>query len=336
MKGNKLDHDRLAVRKYLQERESYIIAPVFPCGSLHLLVGDSGIGKSTWLLETLYDWSRGISVMGGLISHPCEWVYVSMDRALQDTDRTLRRLGLGAWDIPAYAIEELCPRDDSTKLLVAPTVEHIHNLFPKAKLIVLEGLQTVLPNTGRGQTQNKAESLWLINLRDQVLNKGITVIATEHKPKKVDSGTSKRNTPLGTASLIGGSGTVISFDYPEELKGRKDTQYVNDRVVHVSGHNFAPYHLCYTRDATGRFILETSKSGTEVFTYVTPEDGEIQIDAQFSNWPADRMIKSVDLIAWSNVSSMSEHQMYKWLRAQINAGRVEMVKKGEYKKVLTQ
>jgi hypothetical protein len=332
----KPDRNRLSVRKKLQETESYIVSPVFPCGGLHLVVGDSGMGKSTWLLELLHDWSKGVSVMGGLISHPCEWVYVSMDRALRDTDRTLRRLGLTDWDIPAYAIEELSPRDTTTKLLVAPTIEHIHNLFPKAKLIVLEGLQTALPNTSRGQTQNKAESLWLINLRDQILNKGITVIATEHKPKKVDAGMNKRNTPLGTASLIGGSGTVVSFDYPTDQKNRKDIEYINERVVHVSGHNFAPYHLIYTRDSSGRFILETSRSGNEINTYVTPEDGEIQIDAQFSAWPFDRVIKSIDLIAWSRVSTISEHQMYKWLRAQITAGRVEMIRKGEYKKVMTQ
>jgi len=332
----KPDTDRLAVRQRLYLEESYIVSPIFPCGSLHLIVGDSGMGKSTWLLDTLHDWSMGMAVMGGLISHPCEWVYVSMDRALQDTNRTLKRLGLSNWDIPAYAIEELCPRDTATDLLVAPTIEQIHQLFPKAKLIVLEGLQTILPNTSRGQTQNKAEGLWLINLRDRILNKGITVIATEHKPKKVDAGVNKRNTPLGTASLIGGSGTVISFDYPAGVRGHKDEVYINERIVHISGHNFAPYHLCYTRDTTGRFILEASKSGTEVHSYVTPEDGEIQIDAQFSVWPADRAIKSVDLIAWANVSNMSEHQMYKWLRARITSGLMEMVKKGEYRKVTAQ
>jgi RecA-family ATPase len=335
---NEITKDRLKVRKQLEENDYYIVSPIFPCGALHLVTGDSGMGKSSFLLPVLYDWSLGNAVLGGMVSHPCEWVYISMDRSLRDLNRTLRRIGLGDWDIPAYPIEELCNIEENTTNLIAPTIEHIVKQFPNAKLFVLEGLQTILPNTSRGQNQNKAESLWMLQLRSTVLNRGITIIATEHIPKGNDSGParSKRNKALGSAALIGACGTVVTVSFPDSTQFNKTNEYTNERVVHVTGPNFADITMEYTRDEAGRFILEATRSGIEVYTHATDEDLTIQIDAQLSAWASDKPVTTTLLTAWGRVTNMSDSQLYRWTRKQVTCGRLEQIRKGEYRKVLTQ
>lgn len=332
--------DRLSVLRKLDEEESFIVSPIFPCGSMHLVVGDSGIGKSSWTLQWLYDWSQGKAVLGGMVSHPCEWVYISTDRSLRDTRRTLRRLGLGDWDIPAYGVEEICNREDLSNNLVAPTLDRIFQVFPDVKFITLEGLQTVMPNTNRGQSQNKSESLWMLQTRETILNRGITILATEHIAKGSDQTgavRTRRNKALGSAALIGAVGTIVSFDYPETTKtGEKTTQYTDERVVHINGHNFAPYSLQYTCNSTGQFILESSRSGVELASYVTEDDVYLQLDTQLSAWPYERPLLELDVLALGRICKMSDKQSKTWLRAMVISGMVEQVQKGEYRKVRTQ
>lgn len=328
------DKNRLAYRRELERDDRFIISPVFPVGGLHLIAGDSGMGKSSWLLPILYDWSQGFAVMGGLMSYPCEWVYVALDRSIRDLNRTLRRLGLEDWDIPAYGIEELCTRDEQNKI-VPPSLLDIHLTFPKAQLIVLEGLQALIPNTGRGQSQNKAESLWIIEQRDRIFNQGITVIATEHKPKSSDTGGRVRTSGLGSASLPGGCGTIVAFDYPESAKKEKTVAYTDDRIVYLSGHNFAPYSLEYTRDHVGRFVLQTIRSGTQTDIVSTDEDMFFQLDTQLSAWNADQTLPLLMMQSWADVHTVSKEKLGVWLRGRVSAGRLEMVRKGEYRKVRT-
>jgi hypothetical protein len=103
-----------------------------------------------------------------------------------DGDRTLRRVGLGEWDAPMFAMEDVIPRNAQKEIDLGPTIYQIVNRFPDIDLYVIEGLQAFLPNTARGQTQNKAEQVWCLKLRDKVLNKGKTIIAVTHSPKMTE------------------------------------------------------------------------------------------------------------------------------------------------------
>ena len=198
----------IETRLALRANEHFIVDPIFPCGALHIITGPSGIGKSTWLLQLLYEWAHGRDVLGHK-SNPCEWVYVSLDRSLADADRTLRRIGLGDWDAPIYEMKDVMPRSSRGRLDVDPAISQVAEYFPKAKLYIIEGLQGVLPNTGRGQSQNKAEQLWAMRLRDEVLYKGITIIATTHTPKSNEATGRKREAMLGSHSLIGAAGQLV-------------------------------------------------------------------------------------------------------------------------------
>lgn len=331
-----LEHDRMKVRKALYAKESFIVAPVFPTGGLHLIVGDSGTGKSTWSLQLLRDWSQGIGVLGGLPSYPCEWVYVSADRSLRDVNQTLKRLGYTDWNIPAYAVEELCGVEEGTKLLVPPTIFRIHELFPKAKLIFLEGLQTLSPNTTRGQSQNKAETLWIMEMRHKILNKDITIIATEHVSKSDVQSKSIRNRALGSASLIGGAGTIVSFDFPEASKVAGTTAHTDERVVNIVGPNFAPMVLDYSRDTDGRFILQASRTGAETIAHETEDDGSIKMNTALSVHEFDKVLTSKQIELWARSAGVSDASKYRWIKSLIETGNLISVSRGVYQKARQQ
>jgi RecA-family ATPase len=188
-----MSESRLAHRERLRTKERFIVDTIFPAGALHVIGGPSGIGKTTWLLQSLHEWEQGKPILG-FPSHPCKWVYVSLDRSLLDGDRTLRRIGLADWNIPMYSIEEICERDTVTKrITVEPDLFMVANRFEDVELIVVEGLQGFLPDIKRGQTQNKAEQLWMVKIRDEILNTGKTIIATTHSPKAEDNTKSANN-----------------------------------------------------------------------------------------------------------------------------------------------
>ena len=124
-----LSPSRLQYRRELMKTDDYLIEDILWKGTLNLIGGPSGVGKTTWLLPLLKDWSEGLPVLNGKASKPCPWVYVSSDRGLRETNRTLARLGLSDWDIPCWVVEEIMPVDSIDML-------HVFERFPDRKSVV--------------------------------------------------------------------------------------------------------------------------------------------------------------------------------------------------------
>ena len=331
-------------RQALEANQSFIVDTIFPKGSLHLFGGPSGAGKTTLLFQTLYAWSQGIPVFGRFTSNPCKWVYVSGDRSLRETTGTLKRLGYGKWDAPLYAMEDLALRDSGHLIAEEPTIFHIAKTFPDAELIVIEGLQAFLPNTQRGQSQNKADQLWMMRIRDQILNPGRTIIATTHTAKsKLQTGSmDKRNTFLGSAALIGACSTCVAFDNPmdhqEMMTGKKPIVYMDkgDRLVTLMGRDFPDIELNYSRDKHGLFVLETSRQRGEITQESTVDDKELMLDFELMAHPVESEIRTHELKCWSVKHQLAEAFIYKWLKSKIEVGQVEQLGRGRYKRLRVQ
>jgi hypothetical protein len=94
-------------------------------------------------------------------------------------------LDFGHWDIPAYAIEQIIRGTFIRRLISSPASLQSSSSSGR-KLFVIEGLQMLLPNPGRGQSFNKAQGIWVLRVRDEILNEGKTIIAVTHSPKIID------------------------------------------------------------------------------------------------------------------------------------------------------
>lgn len=275
------------LRHEYRANQKYLVDTIFPCGAMHLIGGPSGVGKTTWLLQQLYDWEQEQMLFGEYKSNPVPWVYVGADRSLREFDMTLCRLGYGAWNIEAYALETLIKNKVSGSFDSPDFTKHILKKFPHAELIVVEGLQALMPDNDKKRSQNKNELIWALEQRHVLAEGQRTIIATTHNPKVAQIGTSttdERSKFLGSQGFIGSCSTMIGFEkHATNPKGRNVT---------IMGRNFADLKLKYIVDAKGRYEIEVNQAGEPV---ETSEDHEIQ----FLTWlQASGPVDSKSALDW--------------------------------------
>lgn len=336
--------NRLAVRQALRKSESYLVENVLPNGAIHIITGPPDIGKTTWFFQFMWDFTHGRQVFGGLKTFPCKWVYISIDRGLRDTDRTMRRLGYGDWDAPVYAMEDILPKSTLGVIDVEPTIEQIIDHFPDVDAFFIEGLQSLMPNTGRGQSQNKAEQLWCLRTRYTCLNLGKTIIAVTHTPKSGEYN-NDREAMLGSQALIGGAGTVIKFQLPPDLngvtKGMKGVNQTNERLVTLLPKNAPAMYLRYGRGPNGSFELDsythtppdTTTQETEILT--TPTDQLRVMDSHLLAYEGQAELSLKQMKVWGREQGLSEGRLMKWIEGNEKAGRILREGAGRYRRSAT-
>jgi hypothetical protein len=248
----------------------------------------------------------------------------------------MRRLGFGDWDAPAWAIEEIVPRDAGKRISTDPTIKHVADKFPDAELYVIEGLQGFLPNPARGQSQNKSEQLWALRIRDEVLNKGKTIIAVTHSPKSFEQYRHNRKNIIGSQALIGAAGTIITFALPESGVGKGTTKAVtqsSDRVVTVMGHGFADMVCQYERGESGEFVLSAQQQvGRSPELFQTPNEKKRVMNGYLIKCPAGQEVTLSEIKQWARSAGMGDSSMYGWLSDQIDCERLLKENRGVYRR----
>jgi RecA-family ATPase len=311
--NNKIGEERLLHRLELRKEERFIVDKILPAGCLHLLGGPSGVGKTTWLFQQLKDWSEGKPILG-YQSFPCNWLYVSADRSALETDRTLRRLGLGDWPIPMYSIEEVSSGD--------PDLLKLHQRFPHIDLFVIEGIQAFVPDT-KG-SQNKADMLWVMKLRQHLLGTQKTITGTTHMPKGTggQSGTGDRTDFLGSASLLACCSTLINFEYPDDVKDSRVKVESDERKITIKPRDTPNIVLNYTRSSSGSFILADSDEAQALFAL------EIMLASHKDQEPITKAL----LADWVAKSGISKRSLSRFMSERLEQGKLEKISDGAYQK----
>jgi hypothetical protein len=311
-------------RKELVASQEYVVDQIFPAGAMHLIGGPSGVGKTSWLLQTLYEWEQGHKLFGEFKSRPCPWVLINCDRSLREMNQTLIRLGLGHWEFESYALEDLI-YDPATKRCKSPdfTIDILQR-FKYAKLIVVEGLQAVMPDNSKTRSQNKQELLWALEQRYVLAQGNRTVIATTHNPKVAAMGApanDERSKFLGSQGFIGSCSTMIGFEKHPKI------DYM--RSVTVMGRNFADIKLQYssTKENQGRFVLESIGDNA----VATDEDNETFLALWATSQPGAFTITDAVTYCMRNDIELSESSVERWLRneAQSPEGKLERFRVGK-------
>lgn len=318
-------------RKELRANEKYLIDEIFPCAQLHLFSGASGGGKSTLLYQWLHDWEQGLPILNRA-SHPCSWMMITYDRGLLDTDKTLRKLGFGEWDLPLYAFEDLY-RSGLEPDLIGVCKQFFHSV----DLFVIEGIHSFIPDPKPKQSQNKCEQMWVARLRSEILQHGKTIIGTTHATKSSSRELATRTSVLGGASLVGGCGTLVLFDDPPHVKQARQGMRrleTGEKVVSILPREIAPFHVNYCRDENGRLVQfekdvrdicsDSSRFGTRI------EGFDVMADLIENLQPGDQINRkliesSAEGIGWSRATTT------RWISEQIDKGRLKRLeKKGIY------
>lgn len=332
----------MSARLALREQESFIIDTIFPAGAVHLIGGNSGVGKTTFLLRMMYEWEQGSKFLDRYQCNVQPWVYIAADRHRLDTDRTLRRIGLGEWDLPLFSVEDTLRRSKTGRLSEDPALDIIFAQFPDTKLFVIEGFQSFIPDTPKGRSQNKHEQVWMSQVRDQLLSSGRTIIGTTHAPKASNERASSdpRAGFLGSQSLIGACSTMVSIEAPEPNKYKRrmgtPADQTMDRVVKFLGRDYPDHVALYTRGDDGALLLDglsvLSRDNTDTTVFENENDLDLRMHVYLAAQPRGQEMK-LDLFAkWAKVVGMTDRALGRWIDVQLEQGVLIKPVRGRYER----
>jgi RecA-family ATPase len=170
----------------------YLVDGLLPVNEVHVIAGETGAGKSTWLFDNFINpWQHEKPVLGRK-SHWLPYVIFVNDRSEAGMVRTLQRLGLHPTQFP---IKSTITGGTSTLL---QKIEAFHDNNPALKVVFIEGL-----HVGQKEGNDYGESSQMMQELNALCQKRkLTIIATTH--------ISKANAQLGAAdrtSIIGSSAT---------------------------------------------------------------------------------------------------------------------------------
>ena len=220
----------------------YIVDGIFFAPAIHLVAGASGVGKTSWLLDTLVNqWAVGLPVLGGA-AHPEPWAYVSGDRSRLDAEHRIMSLGLPLASvplIPAYAVGTYDTMDWE-KVLIEVTKTG-------ARTVVWEGFGRYVGDNAKGTKVDR----WLEGMTMQALRNDLCIIGVVEQPKMKprDKYPIPRQRVSGPAAWGHHTQTIILIEAENE---RVPTN--PNRVLYVLSHDSAPQQFKATI-AGGHFTI---------------------------------------------------------------------------------
>lgn len=335
--ANRIPHQldrRAEFREELTINGTWIIDTLLPGGGIHILAGGSGAGKTTWLLQQLYEWSQGRPVLG-FAGHPCNWAYISCDRTIRDLSETLKRIGLIKWDAPLYGIGELTDfQQDLTIELIMD-----HPLFVDTKFFIIEGFQVLIPDAPRGKSQNRHEMHWMHQLTDKCMATNKTILAVTHPPKQKSNEkfTSERSNVLGSVSIGATSGTMIwirQLPVDDDDVKAQGVQSEDQRHVNIHIRNGKAIDVIYDLDERGRFVNPSMSNGLKatVATSLTNSVNHANLDMWLLSQPYREYQRKELVTILGNSFHVSESTVKRWLSGAIERGVMQQLGFGRYAK----
>lgn len=200
---------------------AYLIDDILVQREIHLMAGVSGAGKTTWLLQSLYnDWQNGLPVLGKG-SHPVPWVYIASDRSEESYHRRLTSL-----KIPPQNIS-LVPAWDRglTFCGVQDAIEKTD-----AKLAVIEAFSSFVdPPANYHQVK-----CFLQHAQRWAAKRDLTIIGVMESPKMkpYEKYEHARQRVSGVSAWSHYTETVFVIEYQD-----KDSPKTGTRILTVCDHN---------------------------------------------------------------------------------------------------
>lgn len=190
----------------------YLIEKLLPAREVSLLAGPSGGSKTTWLFQSLQLWEKSQPVHG-CASHPCSFLYFSIDRSMEAAQETMDRVGC------KYPIISGVEEDIET---IEQVIMRWERADASAKLLILDGFATLVPG---GKTNDYHVVAKFLRKVTRLCKKhDITIIGIVHaaKTKENEKYLNPRERILGSVAWAAFSETLFFIAPVEADKIEKD------------------------------------------------------------------------------------------------------------------
>lgn len=312
--------ERRSVVKLITERPpiEYIVDDLFWTRTIHLIIGPSGGGKTTWVSQYLIkDWREGTPVLG-FKSHPKPFCYIVLDRDYYDVSLTWKSVGLKE-DFP-YFIRREQPDWDDIPNLAYTMVRDVLKLCPETKVLFLDGFTALTPN---GKINDYGVvATFLLRLGRLCAQYDLTVVGMGHtaKLKKDQEIVHDRECALGSVAFGGFTGSMIKISHDPKDPDRSRILSVQPR--HIGAQEFH-YHfdkgmLLLDEDPTQPPESDESKAIMREALNTFPEGEEFEIK------------RLMEIATALDMPRRSQERLFQsWAGSE---GLIERVRKGVYRR----
>lgn len=307
--------------------------PVFLGGSINLLAGSSGAGKTAMLAYMARCFLSGSSVFGLQPERIPYLAYIGVDKSWVGSSSkwfSLENVKLKHYCLPddkAFQKRRLRPKNDRTTIFheclakVAPD----SNGFAPGSLVFVDPIALFL---GGNLMDYDATAVACMELRAAAQEMGnVCIVGTVHggkmKSDKKQGYARLQDHILGTAAQHGYSDTQMYLASAEELKSKTATFL-------LAPHHCKPQTFQFGRDEQGRYLLESgacspgTTSGEVAFGWLHKALGEAP----------ERTLDSGTIFKAAVDQDISRRTLFRLLTQELSAGRIAKVRHGVYQLIL--
>lgn len=288
-----------------RKKREYLIEGLLAAGSVNIICGPSGAGKTTWIFQSISEWLAGRPVAGhNSIQNPDrrKFFYLAADRDGDDVDELIDRVGLWNDNIPRGSLIDsgLAPKNwpalvpDGTSLV-----------FLDGATVMIEGPLNDNATVGR----------FLTGIRRWAKIHKAAVILACHSPKrwKSDELVNARENILGAVAWGGYADTVfvMTEDNPSDPTSSL-------RTLHIEKRHGRKEKLSYQFTDDGRLIE------------VVGVDDQVANMNLLHRMVAGQLYTRKDLIELGKTFGVSISTVDRAIRKYVESGLLDRLSDGEY------
>jgi hypothetical protein len=305
--------------------EEWLVDEILPTAEFHIVGGPSGGGKTTLILQMMADWQAGKPLFGHA-SHSRPFAYVSLDRGEKSLRRTLERCGVDPNTFPY-----VCPRRRKKPIAGFEDLifNFVHPKFPKASVIVVEGIASMMTGTNNKASDYSAAFKFYGDIAALCNEEGLTVIGVMHSPKMKESERylNPRQRLLNSVAIGGIAETIIlsepNFESPTKL----------DRIVTLLPRNAPEQEFRMRLDENGMH----QPAPVEDSPAIAAADKELKasqiFDMALGTYKEGDEFSTGQFIKDLKDLGISERSIYNGLAQASADGRIETAGRGRWRKI---
>jgi hypothetical protein len=292
----------------------YLIDPIWPKREVHIITGESGVGKTTLLTQWVNDLVAGRPILGFRFP-PQKVVYVSNERSQEslEIDNDARWKLRAPFYTIAKAMEgvKVPPKDRwSYAGLVGLIEKYAGEGF---EVMVVDPIVTFCP---KPNDQNEVHRFLYTLAQNELKRFGVTVIASGHPPKEREG-----QKILNIRQKVAGSQGWGSFSNCNmHLEPANDENRMETRVrLEVRSRHAPPMEFFFDRDEIGRLVeIPSEEFQSTEFIMLRVLEGK-------------KVLTTAESVAWGETRGVERRNVTRWLKRLEAGGVLEHQERGVWR-----